>query len=908
MPVLKKEVVITVHGIRTFGDWQTRLKKLLRAANPELIVENYGYGYFNALAFIIPFFRWRAVRDFQCRLRDLLHQHSDANISIVAHSFGTHIVSWGLKGLETHEMPYVRVLILSGSVLKSNFDWNLLLKTKRIGCVINDCGINDGILILSQLFVLFTGMAGRIGFYGFTNERLLNRFFVGGHSHYFQPAGADPDAFMREWWVPQLAYSRPAEEHDARRAKGPLQGFAYSILPMADAVKLLVYGSFSLAIYQWAYQGPRDEARFETDRMLAREAADLLASGRVSEASRKALNVLKRRGPLIPQSYDVLYTALFNPSVRPKRIEVGNFNTRVLVTLSRERDVLFLTDNGSLSIWSIEGASRFRDEGPELMFEGILTADHSALFINDSRSEEIRRFDLKSKVTTTFDYLLLDSELKPPIQIAAIDDTTLIGCRDKTLVKYAASAHQETEGLKVSWRKTVDLEGECTSIFFHSRSRSVAIGTSAAEVAIFNLDTDAIVKVVGAGVLGWRFGIERLMITENHVLASSLIEGYVLKGRVGKDVYRFQSIGNFPIFSGDGRFLISGWNGETSKREFVVIKSLSANNISRHPLNCLCKFVAFVDKTQFITLDDNKILTLRNLPNGDIASQLYIFEQRVDNAFYFSNESLVVGIQTNGEAYLAKIGQRSNFVSLGFKEPGLISKAIWLSNELVLLEFLQGTADFARVILKIARTGAETVWSMRSDGQKRRDDQWYEVVKMALEKAGTDQRLDEADRSAGKQLPGVPLNIEISGYRDIVARQTSEGIIFVDKVLGNVLFKIDRPGSQISSIWISRDKSKLAAGSQDGTLRFWDKRIGEVPIAQLNAHGSEITKLIANPSESLLISSDWRGHARVWPLLTREQLISETERGDPGLRDSLATWLRWILGWVTPPISPASGR
>jgi len=28
------------------------------------------------------------------------------------------------------------------------------------------------------------------------------------------------------------------------------------------------------------------------------------------------------------------------------------------------------------------------------------------------------------------------------------------------------------------------------------------------------------------------------------------------------------------------------------------------------------------------------------------------------------------------------------------------------------------------------------------------------------------------------------------------------------------------------------------------------------------------------------------------------------ERGGPALRDRMAAWLRWVLGWITPPISP----
>ena len=39
-------LVITVHGIRTYGDWQRDLKGLLEAAEPGVTVLNYQYGYF----------------------------------------------------------------------------------------------------------------------------------------------------------------------------------------------------------------------------------------------------------------------------------------------------------------------------------------------------------------------------------------------------------------------------------------------------------------------------------------------------------------------------------------------------------------------------------------------------------------------------------------------------------------------------------------------------------------------------------------------------------------------------------------------------------------------------------------------------------------------------------------------
>ncbi len=38
--------------------------------------------------------------------------------------------------------------------------------------------------------------------------------------------------------------------------------------------------------------------------------------------------------------------------------------------------------------------------------------------------------------------------------------------------------------------------------------------------------------------------------------------------------------------------------------------------------------------------------------------------------------------------------------------------------------------------------------------------------------------------------------------------------------------------------------------------------------------------------------------------LQDELLNGENLRSGPALRGRMAAWLRWILGWITPPISP----
>ena len=64
--------------------------------------------------------------------------------------------------------------------------------------LVNDCGTNDAVLILSQAAVLFTGMAGRTGMAGLEGSRFVNRYFNHGHGGYFYVNGKSSDAHMKE--------------------------------------------------------------------------------------------------------------------------------------------------------------------------------------------------------------------------------------------------------------------------------------------------------------------------------------------------------------------------------------------------------------------------------------------------------------------------------------------------------------------------------------------------------------------------------------------------------------------------------------------------------------------------------------------------------------------------------------
>jgi WD40 repeat protein len=236
-----KHLIVTVHGIRTFGSWQERLDALLSAGHSDrdLTIINYKFGYFSVLAFLFPPLRWLVVRRFRYYLLDITSTMSWNRIDLICHSFGTHIIAWALYGIPVNSRPEINSIIFAASVLKSNFPWQSLIG-HGVHRVINDCGTRDVVLILNQVVVLFTGMAGRLGFNGGTGRSLRNRFFQYGHSAYFLTKGKPDDSFMQRYWVPLLVSDISPEPVDFRE-QGALSGIELTLLNNAEPIKLVVY-------------------------------------------------------------------------------------------------------------------------------------------------------------------------------------------------------------------------------------------------------------------------------------------------------------------------------------------------------------------------------------------------------------------------------------------------------------------------------------------------------------------------------------------------------------------------------------------------------------------------------------------------------------------------------------------
>nr|WP_082107474.1 response regulator [Pseudomonas toyotomiensis] len=189
--------IVTVHGIRTFGEWQNRLRSLVHEHTDDISFSNYRYGYFSAISFLVPLLRTREVDRISVHLKSFIKETPSKHVVIFCHSFGTYLVANAIKKITPDIMKIERLtLVFSGSVLptRHTFDYLKLHGNVRL---INECGDRDLPLCVSCAFVLGVGMAGRIGFHGMDDKRLVNRYHNGGHSLYFEG-----NEFMSQNWLP----------------------------------------------------------------------------------------------------------------------------------------------------------------------------------------------------------------------------------------------------------------------------------------------------------------------------------------------------------------------------------------------------------------------------------------------------------------------------------------------------------------------------------------------------------------------------------------------------------------------------------------------------------------------------------------------------------------------------------
>lgn len=196
----KRKVVVSVHGIESQGVWQKDLSPLISERG--WIFYPLHYGVFRAYRFLQPWQRSAMITWFREKYREVRNRYGDVVPSIIAHSFGTYIVS---EALDIYDGIRVDKVILCGSIVRRDFDWAKIFRRKQATLVRNDFAREDFPARISTFFAWDTGPSGMEGFVT-KHERLIDTAFerykhgsVFGYDHY------------ETHWIPFLEEDRPYE-------------------------------------------------------------------------------------------------------------------------------------------------------------------------------------------------------------------------------------------------------------------------------------------------------------------------------------------------------------------------------------------------------------------------------------------------------------------------------------------------------------------------------------------------------------------------------------------------------------------------------------------------------------------------------------------------------------------------
>jgi O-acetyl-ADP-ribose deacetylase (regulator of RNase III) len=212
--VIPDHAVALIHGIMTEANWYERVSKLLRANDPQLYPTACGFGTFDVIRFLTPgnLTKRAVIKKVERELVGLCNDKSFKYVSVIAHSFGTYIVS---EILRKHPEIRLHRVILCGAVLSQHYDWEQHRNQinafndsdRRTYRVMNDCGWKDIWPVFAKFMTWGYGMAGRTGF---QSPACLDRYHNAGHSDFFA------NDFIMQFWLPFLANGEVCEVTEER--------------------------------------------------------------------------------------------------------------------------------------------------------------------------------------------------------------------------------------------------------------------------------------------------------------------------------------------------------------------------------------------------------------------------------------------------------------------------------------------------------------------------------------------------------------------------------------------------------------------------------------------------------------------------------------------------------------------
>lgn len=179
--------VLALHGMNTRGAWQEDFNWLISTTYSHMVpVAIYKYGIVRPGAFFR--FRHQSLSlDLAARIKRLVGQTEKSGFGrrpdVIAHSLGTLVLGHALRGDSSLRVGRV---ILTGSILRPDFNWSELTNRGQVQAVLNNYGTKDFWALVAHYFIPDSGPSGREGF---NDQKGVINVAARGfkHSDFFQP-------------------------------------------------------------------------------------------------------------------------------------------------------------------------------------------------------------------------------------------------------------------------------------------------------------------------------------------------------------------------------------------------------------------------------------------------------------------------------------------------------------------------------------------------------------------------------------------------------------------------------------------------------------------------------------------------------------------------------------------------
>ena len=248
-------VIYLIHGIRDFGEWQSSIERALDGNGRKVV--SVKFGRFPALYFLSPIpIHFRKLWRVQKELVAGPSQYTGARFSVIAHSFGTYLLTQIVK--KNFALKFDRI-IFCGGVVNADFNWDrvqhCVTSPPMATHILNECGDADPWPVMAETF---SWRYGRTGTRGFGTIFITDRFHPGSHSSFLN------EEFARKYWLPFLENGTIVPTTTVAGEKLPQSWraicappFIYVSRALCAAVYFRVYWLLiSILLFGWGFLSP----------------------------------------------------------------------------------------------------------------------------------------------------------------------------------------------------------------------------------------------------------------------------------------------------------------------------------------------------------------------------------------------------------------------------------------------------------------------------------------------------------------------------------------------------------------------------------------------------------------------------------------------------------------------------